>query len=165
MKQRLLLSTFLSMAIAIPALAAQVPDGTKLDPAFVRGLMNWVEQKTGVRAPNHPAVIASREKFALVMKMNGVRYADARAIYIPGMVILDNEAWAADEPKQVSLLLHELVHHVQLFAKRKYPCAEAKEYEAYTLQNQWLEEQGEAPFASQSWIDAMSHCDRGGPVG
>ena len=30
MKQRLLLSTILSMAIAIPALAAQVPDGTKL---------------------------------------------------------------------------------------------------------------------------------------
>ncbi len=156
-----LASGFLTMGNA----NAEVPDGTKIDQALVSKLMAWVEEQTGYDAPNQPSVVASQEKFALVMKMNGVHYADARAIYIPGMVILNNESWEEDEPRQISLLVHELVHHAQLFSNRKYACADAKEYEAYKLQNQWLEEQGEPPFASQSWVDRMSNCEHGSPIG
>ncbi|MGB4100571.1 MAG: DUF6647 family protein [Alphaproteobacteria bacterium] len=137
---------------------AEVPDGTKVDAGMVGKLMSWIEKETGYRAPNLPTVIASQEKFRMVMSMNGVHYADARAMYIPGMVILDNEAWEADDPVQISLLVHELVHHAQLFSKRKYACADAKEYEAYIIQNKWLEAHGARPFASQTWIDEMSRC-------
>ncbi|MEJ0062049.1 MAG: DUF6647 family protein [Alphaproteobacteria bacterium] len=141
---------------------ADVPDGTAIDRAMVQDLQKWVERETGYHMPNQPAVVASQEKFQLVMNMKGVHYADARAMYIPGMVILDNETWEQDDPIQVSLLVHELVHHAQLFSKRKYPCDDAREYEAYTIQNKWLEEKGEHPFASQAWIDRMSRCEGNG---
>ncbi len=138
---------------------ADVPDGTKIDNALVGQLMKWVEKETGYKAPTQPSVVASEEKFQLVMKMRGVHYADARAMYIPGMVILDNNTWDEESHHQLSLLVHELVHHAQLFSKRKYACAEAKEYEAYLIQNKWLEQRGERPFASQAWIDRMSRCE------
>lgn len=154
----LLVPAFLTLLCG--AVRAEVPDGTKIDSAAVGRLMQWIERETGYHAPSLPGVVASGEKFQLVMRMNGVHYADARAMYIPGMVILDNEAWDADDPVQISLLVHELVHHAQLFSKRKYACPDAKEYEAYTLQNKWLEDQGERPFASQAWIDEMTRCDR-----
>ncbi len=148
----------LSLGMVAGAARAEVPDGTKIDPALVGRLLGWIEQETGYRAPNQPTVVASQEKFRLVMNMNGVHYADARAMYIPGMVILDNESWEADDPVQISLLVHELVHHAQLFSKRKYACADAKEYEAYVIQNKWLEANDARPFASQAWIDEMSRC-------
>jgi hypothetical protein len=148
----------LSLGVASGNARAEVPDGTKVDTALVGSLLGWIEKQTGYHAPNQPSVVASQEKFQMVMNMNGVHYADARAMYIPGMVILDNEAWEADDPVQLSLLVHELVHHAQLFSKRKYACSDAKEYEAYIIQNQWLAAHGEKPFASQAWINEMSTC-------
>lgn len=155
----LLLGVCFLLAMSAGAAQAEVPDGTKIDTGLVGRLLGWVNQETGYQAPSQPVVLASEEKFKMVMKMRGVHYADARAMYIPGMVILDNGSWEEDDPVQVSLLVHELVHHAQLYSKRQYPCAAAKEYEAYTIQNKWLEQHGEAPFASQSWIDRMAHCD------
>lgn len=155
---RIMTIGILSLGFASGSARAEVPDGTKVDAALVGSLLGWIEKQTGYHAPNQPSVIASQEKFQMVMNMNGVHYADARAMYIPGMVILDNEAWEADDPVQLSLLVHELVHHAQLFSKRKYACSDAKEYEAYIIQNQWLEAHGQKPFASQAWIDEMSTC-------
>jgi hypothetical protein len=42
-----------------------------------------------------------------------------------------------------SILLHELVHHMQYDNKSKFQCRGKREEEAYDLQNQWLIEQGE----------------------
>jgi len=160
MQRKPLLAVFmLSLSLMSGIARAEVPDGTKIDPQLVGGLMRWVERETGYHAPAQPVVVASEEKFQLVMQMRGVHYADARAMYIPGTVILDNNSWEEDDPVQISLLVHELVHHAQLFSKRKYACADAKEYEAYVIQNRWLEAHGQSPFASQSWIDRMSHCE------
>lgn len=155
---RIMAIGILSLGVASGSARAEVPDGTKVDAALVGSLLGWIEKQTGYHVPNQPSVVASQEKFQMVMNMNGVHYADARAMYIPGMVILDNESWEADDPVQLSLLVHELVHHAQLFSKRKYACSDAKEYEAYIVQNQWLEAHGEKPFASQAWIDEMSTC-------
>jgi hypothetical protein len=143
------------------AARAEVADGTRIASGLVGNLLSWITSQTGYVAPSQPVVLASEEKFQLVMQMKGVHYADARAMYIPGMVILDNNSWEESDPVQISLLVHELVHHAQLFSKRKYACADAKEYEAYSIQNKWLEQHGQAPFASQAWIDRMSRCENG----
>lgn len=141
-----------------PQAQASVEDGTRVDPALVRQMMSYVEQQTGVRVPSLPIVIASRKKFDLVMRFSGVNYADARSLYIPGTVIMDSESWDPTDKEQLSLLVHELVHHAQLFAKRRYPCPDAREVDSYTIQNRWLASQGENPFASQDWINQMSSC-------
>jgi hypothetical protein len=60
-------------------------------------------------------------------------YDDAsRTIYLP-------EQWTGATPAEVSLLVHELVHHLQNVAGLKFDCAEAREKLAYSAQARWLE--------------------------
>ncbi len=135
-----------------------VPDGTRISPILVGELLRWVESESGYHPPAQPQVIASKDKFIAVLRAKRARYSDARAMYIPGMVILDNNTWDERDLNQLSLLVHDLVHHAQLYSNKKYPCSAAKEFEAYTLQNKWLELHGESFFASDAWIERLSAC-------
>lgn len=63
-------------------------------------------------------------------------YDDAtRTIYL-------SEAWTGTTPAEVSVLVHEMVHHMQNLAGLKYECPQAREKLAYTAQNQWLARSG-----------------------
>jgi len=154
-KTILLTSALLAFA---PAAHADVEDGTIVDPAIVAPLMAWVEQMTGTKVPMLPQVVASRSRFyKVVARANAVGRADAA--YIPGTVLLDSNRWDPEEPTQISLLVHELVHHAQLFMRGKaWACGDAREGQAYALQNQWLEAQGHSPFVKASWIARVSSC-------
>lgn len=58
-----------------------------------------------------------------------------RTIYLP-------EGWTGKTPAEVSVLVHEMVHHLQNMAGLKYECSQAREKLAYTAQNQWLARSG-----------------------
>lgn len=135
-----------------------VPDGTNVSPILVGELLRWVENESGYHPPAQPKVIASKDKFIAVLRAKRARFSDARAMYIPGMVILDNNTWDERDMTQISLLVHDLVHHAQLYSNKKYACNAAKEFEAYTLQNKWLQQHGESFFASDAWIERLSSC-------
>ena len=78
-------------------------------------------------------------------------------------MIVDNVYWDNDDSTQISLLIHELVHHAQhSMSRSRWACADAREEQAYMLQNKWLEEHGHAPFVSVAWIQRVSGC--GEPV-
>lgn len=69
--------------------------------------------------------------------------------------------WSVDDPRNVSALLHELVHRLQFHA-RKWPCPQATEPEAYRLQKLWLTTHGvDAKF---NWIKIYvnARCPNGG---
>jgi hypothetical protein len=60
-------------------------------------------------------------------------YDDAkRTIYLP-------EGWTGVTPAEQSLLVHEMVHHLQNLGNLKYECPEAREKLAFVAQEQWLE--------------------------
>lgn len=59
--------------------------------------------------------------------------------------------WSADDPHDVSVLLHELAHHRQQTARHWY-CPGAQERPAYELQARWLAERGLT--ARINWIAA-----------
>jgi uncharacterized protein DUF6647 len=60
-------------------------------------------------------------------------YDDAkRTIYLP-------EGWTGVTPAEQSLLVHEMVHHLQNLGDLKYACLEAREKLAFAAQEQWLE--------------------------
>jgi hypothetical protein len=139
---------------------AEVEDGTHIDPATVASLMSWVENELGVKVPVLPQVVASRERFDRVLKRMAASYAGRpQAAYLPGTVYLDSLRWDSEESTQLSLLVHELVHHAQMFMPHKHwACAQAKEAEAYTLQNRWLEQRGHYPFVNAAWIERAASC-------
>ena len=49
--------------------------------------------------------------------------------------------WSWDDPFDLSVLLHEMIHDIQLYS-RDWSCKQAPEFEAYLLQDMWLREQG-----------------------
>jgi Domain of unknown function (DUF6647) len=55
-----------------------------------------------------------------------------RTVYLP-------EGWTGVTPAEQSVLVHEMVHHLQNLGKLKYECPEAREKLAFAAQEQWLE--------------------------
>ncbi len=142
-----------------PKAFAEVEDGTKIERAVIAPLLEWVAQQAGVNVPAQPQVIASRDQFnAMLGNMSRSRNGRAQAMYVPGTVLLDNLRWDPEDPTQLSLLVHELVHHVQMFDKRQWRCPAAKEAQAYELQNRWLEQHGHRPIVNAAWVERVSQC-------
>jgi hypothetical protein len=56
-------------------------------------------------------------------------------IYLP-------EGWTGESPVEQSVLVHEMVHHLQNRAGVKYECGGAREKPAYLAQARWLENHG-----------------------
>jgi hypothetical protein len=135
-----------------------VADGTIIPPAQIQPLAGWVEQQTGVKMAALPITEASGMMLKTSLGLEGVQQARAVAAYLPGQIFINNVIWDPSSLVSQSYLVHELVHHAQLFSGKVYPCPEAKEREAYTLQNKWLLEHGEEPIVSDGWIDNMSQC-------
>jgi high-affinity K+ transport system ATPase subunit B len=52
--------------------------------------------------------------------------------------ILLSDRWTGNTPAELSVLVHELVHHAQNIAKLTYICPEAREALAYAAQEKWL---------------------------
>jgi hypothetical protein len=71
-----------------------------------------------------------------------------RTIYLP-------EGWTAKSPAEVSVLVHEMVHHLQAVAAAKFECPAAREKLAYAAQNAWLKLFG-SDLEQQFEIDPMT---------
>jgi len=135
-----------------------VADGTTIPASTVQPLASWVEMQTGVHMVALPITEASGMRLKTALGLEGVQQARAVAAYIPGQIIINNIIWDPGSTVSKSYLVHELVHHAQLFSGKTYPCPEAKEREAYTLQNKWLLEHGESPIVDEDWIANISEC-------
>ena len=54
-----------------------------------------------------------------------------RTIYLP-------KGWIGNTPAELSILVHEMVHHLQNVGKLKFECPQEREQLAYKAQEQWL---------------------------
>jgi hypothetical protein len=143
-------------ALAAPELA----DGTLVPADKVAPLLAWVSRHTGVTITAAPAVLASTK--ALTQTGNRVQLAEAgetlKALYIPGVIVLDSDSFTTADPVELSYLVHELVHHAQFLSGAQVACAAEREAQAYRLQDQWLVEQGLQPLHTGAWIDGKARC-------
>lgn len=72
----------------------------------------------------------------------------SRTIYLPA-------DWSASSPADVSMLVHEMVHHLQRFDDETFACDEAREKPAYEAQARWLEHVGTS-LEQEFKLDPMS---------
>jgi hypothetical protein len=56
---------------------------------------------------------------------------DTRTIYLP-------DSWTGETPADLSVLVHEMVHHLQFAGQLKFECPAQREAMAYQAQEQWL---------------------------
>jgi Domain of unknown function (DUF6647) len=55
-------------------------------------------------------------------------------------VILLPDGWTGRTPAELSVLVHEMVHHLQTVAELRYACPAEREKLAYEAQERWLEQ-------------------------
>lgn len=152
---RIFLSLFLMFFMAVPVKA----ETGVIPSSFVIPLMQWVAVRMSVPVTDLPIVYVSRERMREKIGDPQRQSAMARALYVPGEVVIDSEFWDPQDTRTVSFLVHELVHHAQLVSGRPYACHNAKEWEAYKLQNMWLAEHGLPPAVQEKWIAHMADCN------
>jgi hypothetical protein len=65
--------------------------------------------------------------------------SDVIAIYAPSTeTILLPENWTGKTAADLSVLVHEMVHHLQHVSNQKFACPEQRERLAFEAQNAWL---------------------------
>lgn len=95
------------------------------------------------------ARVVSDEQWLEKMRDVMALYEDAgRTIYL-------REGWAGATPGEMSVLVHEMVHHLQNVAGEKFECAQAREKPAYAAQKRWMEQAGR-DFFQELEIDPMT---------
>ena len=119
------IATWLSKNFDLPEIEAK-PRIELVPPATIaairyRGLM---PQSPNAKSTDEAALDASRRTVAI--------YDDAtQTIYLP-------EGWNGASPAEMSVLVHEMVHHIQNRGQLKYECAQEREKLAYAAQGRWL---------------------------
>lgn len=150
MHRRVLLAA-LALALAATPATAEPCDvsgtGLRVPEALLDGLVGWIALHTmydvGRTWRDPPEIVFCEVGEIIAYEGRGLLVDPAlRAAYdMPARRIHLVEPWSADGLIDRSILLHELIHDVQLL-NRDWPCIGAPEWEAYRLQDQWLQEQG-----------------------
>jgi hypothetical protein len=126
--------------------------GSSPSAELMWALMAWAAPRLELPVPAELPVIVRKDHCGL----QAIAYPDAPcpeagqgvlALYGPGVMWLRDD-WSANSLKDVSILLHELVHHMQHHAGvPETPCAaEAVEKPAYDVQFAFLEAAGVDPY-------------------
>lgn len=69
-------------------------------------------------------------------------------------IYLQND-WSGKTPAELSVLVHEMVHHLQTQMRTNFECPQAREKVAYAAQQKWLELSGRS-LASEFQLDGLT---------
>ena len=131
----------LGIILICMATAASSDDGQPVSTSLLRDLNAWLDTETGLaRRASPPRVVLvtgdQAERLRGVADRSGGRIrglysAESGTIYL-------TRPWSSKNLRDVSILLHELVHHRQ--AEQHWYCPQAQEWDAYRIQAKWLTE-------------------------
>lgn len=130
-----------------PAGAAAAAEAVPMH-ALLQVIAAWTATELQLEVPEElPRVV-----FSAPDRMKELRYgsvdesveaADVVALYeIDSRTIHLATGWTGGTPAELSVLVHEMVHHVQEVAGVGFSCSGAREAAAYELQARWLEQFG-----------------------
>jgi uncharacterized protein DUF6647 len=120
------IETWLASEFNLPAMAE--PPRIETVPAARMVALRYpripADTPTNLSANGHWAVAAGRDTVAI--------YSDSeRTIYL-------RDGWNGDNPTDLSVLVHEMVHHAQNLQGLKFECPQEREKLAYRAQERWL---------------------------
>ena len=137
------IETWIAAEFNLPAIREH-PRLKLVSPAKIAALRFKVllsNPKTGIAANDHETSPAQGDTVAL--------YHDAtQSIYLP-------EGWSGSTPAELSVLVHEMVHHFQNVLALKYECPQEREKLAFLAQERWLGLSGHS-LASDFDLDPFS---------
>jgi hypothetical protein len=129
-----------------------------VSPTLLADISSWLAENFDL------SVVGSRPTVKLVppAQINALRYrnfvnpqtyvpaADRAPENIETVAVYDNvtetiylpHGWTGDTPTELSVMVHEMVHHLQKQGNLKYNCPQERERLAYVAQARWLERYG-----------------------
>jgi hypothetical protein len=136
---------------SIAVVTEAVSEPRRVDPSLLATITDWLVDSFALPAAAHPRIafvpptriaafryrgftpIASDDRAMLDTGRETMAvYDDAtRTIYLP-------ERWSGANPVELSVLVHELVHHLQNVAQLTHECPQEREKLAYVAQDRWL---------------------------
>lgn len=165
MTASLSLSTASTAGTTVPATGTTIPgtdyhlvidprttDHRTPDRAMLDAVMAWLGKEFDLPpAPTFPDFAFASEEKLVSMWIDGIKTDDLAssptkdtapeivALYdIPEKKIFLPETWSATSPVDVSVLVHEMVHHLQASAHTEFACPQEREKLAYAAQDKWL---------------------------
>ena len=113
---------------------------------LLTAIVMWLSANLGLPAiHDHPRIELAPPSAMVAVRLGGgmapsvsgreleALYDDrSRTIYLP-------TGWTGASPAELSVLVHEMVHHLQNVAGLRYDCPQARERPAYVAQEKWLE--------------------------
>lgn len=130
------------------------PGGNHSANALLTALTFWASENSGLPAnydlPKVAFVSAAKLAELRYKSLLGTQLASAG---VPGnsaqrenVAIYDDatrtiflrEGWTGNTPAELSILVHELIHHLQNLGQLKHECPQQRERLAYRVQDQWL---------------------------
>lgn len=146
----------LCMALAAPAAGATPRDA----PSLLDTVMLWLVTNFDLEAPvDAPALVTVPDAELVAMRYGigtAVRPGEVVAVYDdPGRTIYLSDSWTGSTPAELSVLVHEMVHHLQAASDMRFACPAEREVLAYRAQDAWLGLFGES-LESAFGIDAAT---------
>lgn len=149
--------TVIGSGIAL-CLAGTLAAEPRRPPALLDAVALWLEANFGLpAAAEAPALVGASDPELVTM-----RYGDPAAVPLGDVVALYDDAsgtiyvaegWTGGTPAELSVLVHEMVHHLQAEAGMRFACPGEREVLAYRAQEAWLGLFGES-LESAFGIDA-----------
>jgi hypothetical protein len=138
------------------------PAAARPSPALLTEIVIWLAENYGLEAiQDHPRIEFARQPKLVAMRYNtflpaawreentqgaavpAVQQREVVAIYNDmTKTIFLPDAWTGTTAAEVSVLVHEMVHHLQNLAGLTYDCPAAREKPAYLAQDKWLQQHG-----------------------
>ncbi len=144
----------------IPAAQAIMPE---INEDRLTRLMDWIARRFDLPpTQDYPRIVFATPDTVAAMRYRGLALVDAkvaarrtvaiysdaeRTIYLP-------DSWDGS-PAAMSVLVHELVHHMQNVADMRFNCLAERENIAYRAQSAWLIQNGTS-LEDEFNIDAFS---------
>jgi hypothetical protein len=144
----------------------EIGSSVKISFETIHSYLHWIIQQTGWPAAGVPPIRSA--SFAHLRELSGLsseaEWIRPAAFYSKGEhVIYLADSWNKDDVVDQSVLVHELVHHLQIEDQIQFACWGRYEAQAYELQIQWLRTQGikdphKLLHASKTSIDTLAEC-------
>lgn len=128
----------------------------QIDPGgrLLEALAIWVGAKLGQPVPTSlPRLVFKPADQVAVLRFRQYASEIAQQQYLPNIisiydaqerVIYLRDTWSGATAADLSILVHELVHHFQETHREKFECDAAREAKAFELQEKWLRLFGES---------------------
>ncbi|MCK1275139.1 hypothetical protein IVB46_07820 [Bradyrhizobium sp. 61] len=132
-------------------------DAAQLAEALLDDIVTWLSSNFGLPAIKQRPVVEFASKMELARlrardrnSSQGFMESDGQLPQREVVALYDNETrtillpddWGGTSPTDQSVLVHEMVHHLQNVGRLKFDCPQAREKLAYLAQDKWLERFG-----------------------